>query len=255
MNSQPTPVSAPQRRRADPTRLEADRQLYADLAGTGFEGPGTELLLADLWRYGFDVVLAGMRTGTIYELCAMKGFGFTASEDEMEVLRRRADLRDEVAADCLHHAYQDFIAILQAEYWDPDKGATLRTFFVGTCLFAFRDAFRRWARPRRRYLQMIDSYAGFERTREQSTDTAWFEKAVILRETLDLILDGVSINARAVCKQMLSEPNATQDEIGQMLGKSRKSVERHLSRVRERAQRLAAAGVIIVPSVSSAVTR
>ncbi|MFB9457108.1 hypothetical protein [Streptomyces antimycoticus] len=43
--------------------------------------------------------------------------------------------------------------------------------------------------------------------------------------------------------------------IAQQLGTTRKSVERRLSRVRRRAEKLAAAGVIMVPSVSSAVTR
>ncbi|MFF9870415.1 hypothetical protein ACF1G0_34425 [Streptomyces sp. NPDC013953] len=48
---------------------------------------------------------------------------------------------------------------------------------------------------------------------------------------------------------------ATQDEIAQRLGTTRKSVERRLSRVRARAKKLAVAGVIMAPSVSSAVPR
>ncbi|AQW49509.1 hypothetical protein SHXM_02972 [Streptomyces hygroscopicus] len=76
----------------------------------------------------------------------------------------------------------------------------------------------------------------------------------MLRETLGIILAQASMEERAVCEAMLTT-GGTQEMIAQQLGTTRKSVERRLSRVRRRAEKLAAAGVIMVPSVSSAVTR
>ncbi|NIY64182.1 hypothetical protein [Streptomyces malaysiensis] len=80
------------------------------------------------------------------------------------------------------------------------------------------------------------------------------EEQTVLRETLGIILAQASMEERAVCEAMLTT-GGTQEVIAQQLGTTRKSVERRLSRVRRPAEKLAAAGVIMVPSVSSAVTR
>ncbi|WP_329167079.1 hypothetical protein OHB49_43380 (plasmid) [Streptomyces sp. NBC_01717] len=80
------------------------------------------------------------------------------------------------------------------------------------------------------------------------------ENQTVLQETLDIILAGAWMEERAVCKAMLTT-DATQEQIAQRLGTTRKSVERRLSKVRQRARKLAAADVIVTPSVSSAVTR
>ncbi|MCR8577514.1 ECF-type sigma factor [Streptomyces sp. Isolate_219] len=87
-----------------------------------------------------------------------------------------------------------------------------------------------------------------------SSATAASEHQTVLRETLSIILAKASMEERAVCEAMLTT-GATQEEIAQQLGTTRKTVERRLSRVRRRAQKLAAAGSIVVPSVSSAVAR
>ncbi|MEN2424366.1 hypothetical protein AABB02_40480 [Streptomyces rimosus] len=79
------------------------------------------------------------------------------------------------------------------------------------------------------------------------------ENQTVLQETLSIILAEASMEERAVCEAMRT--GATQEEIAQRLGTTRKSVERRLSRVRGRAKKLAAAGVIVAPAVSSAVTR
>ncbi|WP_407841357.1 sigma factor-like helix-turn-helix DNA-binding protein [Streptomyces sp. DSM 116496] len=80
------------------------------------------------------------------------------------------------------------------------------------------------------------------------------EHQTVLQETLATILAGASMEERAICTAIL-ETGATQEEIAQKLGTTRKSVERRLYRVRRRARKLAAAGTIVVPSVSSAVSR
>ncbi|MGW4233096.1 FAD-dependent oxidoreductase [Streptomyces sp. NPDC004980] len=69
------------------------------------------------------------------------------------------------------------------------------------------------------------------------------ENQTVLEETLDTILAGASMEERAVCKAMLTT-DATQEEIAQQLGTTRKSVERRLSKVRQRARKLAAAGTL-----------
>ncbi|MFI9824567.1 hypothetical protein ACIHFC_29560 [Streptomyces sp. NPDC052013] len=58
---------------------------------------------------------------------------------------------------------------------------------------------------------------------------------------------------RVVCRAMLIT-GATQDEIPQLLGTTRKSVDRRLSRVRRRAEKLAAADLIVVPSICASLS-
>ncbi|MFG3071934.1 hypothetical protein [[Kitasatospora] papulosa] len=249
-------VEAPARpRRApNPERLAADREVYERLVADGFTGHRLELLQEDLWRYGWKTMLKWMGDGTIIERCRERNIFFKAPWPEIEEIKRRSDIREEIAAFCVHQALTDFIELLEVGYWKPAKGATLRTFFIGSCLFAFRDAYRNWAAGYRRNLRLfLDPVASGELAGRVSGDLGQ-EHMAVLRETLDVILDGASMEARAICELMLTMPGGTQEEVGKKLGKSRKSVERHISRVRKRALDLATAGIILRPSTSSAVT-
>lgn len=233
---------------ADPERLAADRRLHELLVAERFTGRNFELFRDDLWRYGWNTVRAWMRDGTIYARCYAQQVIFTAHPSETEELRRRADLREDIAARCVEAAIEEFIKLLEAGFWKPEKGASIRTLFIGQCLHRFRDAYRRWAGPYRRELRTI---LGMDRESRE----LGLEKRTILRESLNLILAEASWEARAICELMLTT-DATQEEIGQRLGgKSRKSIERHLSRLRGRAHELAAAGLVVRPSTSSAVAR
>lgn len=261
-NITPGPGVPAQPDRAAAQRL-ADRELFAQLQADGFTGPRFELLRERLWVYGWNVLRSWMRRGTIIEKCRERRIWFKAPYTEVEELMRRADLREDIAIDCLGTAVKDFLAEGGAlEGWNPDKGRNLTSYFLHFALRHFKDAYRRWAREHRQRLSEIlgeDAYPryGF---RQGPLETDPFaspllgpEHQMVLREAVAIILDGASWEEHAVCKAMLA--GAKQEEIAQLLGTTRKSVERRLARVRGRALKLAAAGVIVTPSVSSAVTR
>lgn len=138
----------------------------------------------------------------------------------------------------------------------PGWRQNLTSFFIPIALRFFRDAFRGWAAGHRRRMREVlgdtmmydPGWDVWERVAPPGP-----EHQTVLRETLSIILAKASMEERAVCEAMLT--GATQEQIAQQLGTTRKTVERRLSRVRRRAQKLAAAGSIMVPSVSSAVTR
>ncbi|MFD8621715.1 hypothetical protein [Streptomyces sp. NPDC059513] len=252
-----TPVAEPPartRRVANPERLAADRELYERLVADEFTGPRFELFREELWRYGWRAMLKWMGDGTIIERCREHDILFYAPWPEIEEIKRRPDIREEIASFCVHLALTQFIELLEVGYWKPDKGATLRTFFIGSCLFAFRDAYKNWAAGYRRNLKLFLGPAASGELVERESRGLGQEHMAVLRETLDLILEDASMEARAICELMLTMPGGTQEEVGKKLGKSRKSVERHISRVRARALNLAAAGTILRPSTSSAVT-
>lgn len=169
---------------------------------------------------------------------------------------RRADVREDIAIDCLSKAVPWYLSECLQD-WGPEGGRNLTSFFVPIALHHFRDAYRRWARVHRRRMYEL---LGNSLYLSDSEYEIWGpvslpgpEEQTVLRETLSIILAKASVEERAVCEAMLT--GATQEEIAQRLGTTRKSVERRLSRVRKRAKNLAAANLVVVPSVSSAATR
>jgi DNA-directed RNA polymerase specialized sigma24 family protein len=130
-------------------RREADRELIAALALEGFTGPAQEMLEAELAAYAYPVMMAWTRTGEIIRRCAQKGrpLGITDtgagwSRDD------RCELSTETVARAL-----DFFRrkVLQAGAWDHTLGATIKTYFVGACLFQFPNVYQSWETERRNW--------------------------------------------------------------------------------------------------------
>ncbi|MEO3939419.1 sigma factor-like helix-turn-helix DNA-binding protein (plasmid) [Dermatophilaceae bacterium Soc4.6] len=131
-------------------RLLADANLVADLQAAGYGGREWQLTAEELARYGVDVLCSWIRKGTIYDKCAQKKRPVkrapegALTSDEIEsiagetVTRALGYFRDEV---------------LRAGRWDPEKGASLTTFFVGQCILRFPDVYRPW-------LTSVESHRG-----------------------------------------------------------------------------------------------
>jgi hypothetical protein len=254
------PVVLPSQRDRDVAQRAADRELFAELQADGFTGPRFDLLQDRFWRYGWTVLRSWMREGVIIERCREHKIYFPAPYTEVEEMKRRADVRDDIAIECLGKAIPAFMhgEGSPLQYWNPDGGRNLTSFFLHFALWFYRDAYRGWATGHRRRLREI---LGPDRIWVYDAGEEWWdvvpvpgpEEQTVLQETLSIILAEASMEERAVCEAMRT--GATQEEIAHRLGTTRKSVERRLSRVRSRAKKLAAAGVIVAPSVSSAVTR
>lgn len=254
------PVVLPARRERNDAQRAADRELFADLQADGFKGPRFDLLQDRFWHYGWTVLRSWMREGVIIERCREHRIFFKAPYTEVEEMKRRADVRDDIAIECLGNAMPAF---MEGEFsplrdWNPDGGRNLTSYFMHFALWFYRDAYRVWAAGHRRRMREI---LGPDRRiwAYDAVDDFWDlvpapgpEFQTVLQETLSIILAEASMEERAVCEAMRT--GDTQEEIAQRLGTTRKSVERCLSRVRGRAKKLAAAGVIVAPSVSSAVT-
>lgn len=61
--------------------------------------------------------------------------------------------RDELALETVAVAIRSFhdYALVKGE-WNPDAGASLKTYFVGNCVLEFPNVFRAWERERRRWV-------------------------------------------------------------------------------------------------------
>ncbi|WP_156250548.1 sigma-70 family RNA polymerase sigma factor [Pseudactinotalea terrae] len=130
-----------QARRVD--RLAADADLVTTLALAGYQGADYDLFATELSRYGLAVIGAWMRQGMILAKCkqqkglhaGLRSIGRGFSPDEV------IELSGETVAAALRHFRED---VLMRNKWRPDGGATLRTFFIGQCLFRFANVYKRW---------------------------------------------------------------------------------------------------------------
>jgi hypothetical protein len=119
-------------------RLQADARLRDALAVNDFAGPEYVLFEEDLVRYGRSVLMAELASGLIFTKCAQKG---------VRLPRWRLSSQDseELVYDTLARALPIFRrkALVEGR-WQPEGGATLKTFFVNFLPYQFANAYREW---------------------------------------------------------------------------------------------------------------
>jgi DNA-directed RNA polymerase specialized sigma24 family protein len=124
-------------------RLEADAELAAQLMLSQYQGRGWDMFAQALAEYGVQVIGAwvGGRERLIFAKCAAKGIGALVPVDY-----DKDDARG-LANETVVRAIAAFREkVLVPGRWRPAKGASLKTFFVGQCLFQFPNVYRKWQR-------------------------------------------------------------------------------------------------------------
>ncbi|MFH9800446.1 hypothetical protein [Streptomyces virginiae] len=230
-------------KRGNPEKLEADRALYARLQQRDFTGWEMDLLREDLWLYGWKCLSAWTQDGTIIEKCGERDIVVPSRWFEVETLRRRGDLRDEVVHTSVERAVRIFTEqYLPAARWDPNKGATMRTYFLRTCMYAFRDAFKDWSYSYRRNL-FSAAYPLVQADLYSLYGVGSYEDTTVFQETIQRIMENAGPEVRAICG-CIWETKMTHKEIGDELGITSRAVEGHMRRLRARAKLLVAKGEI-----------
>jgi hypothetical protein len=130
-------------------RREEDRELVAKLAKGNFEGPAQELFEAELAAYGYPVMMAWTRTGEIVRKTAGIGRPLIVPCGGLGWSREdRSELSMETVARAVNFFREK---VLRAGTWDHTRGATIKTYFVGACLFQFPNVYQVWQAERRRW--------------------------------------------------------------------------------------------------------
>jgi DNA-directed RNA polymerase specialized sigma24 family protein len=126
-------------------RLDTDRELVSELRRNNFEGVHYNYYAIELAKYGMAVIAGWTRRGLIMEKVKRHSFGGLPSLDQKELAdpNNAQTLADETVAIALRAFRED---VLIPGKWDPDKGASIKTFFVGQCLMQFPNVYRRWHR-------------------------------------------------------------------------------------------------------------
>lgn len=129
------------------SHLLADRELFAELKSDGFVGVRYEIFCNELAAYGRPVMRRWLITGEIYRRCAERNRPVKGWEELRELLREDPDAREQLAHDAVAAGLQHFHRhALSGGRWDPEGGASLRSYFVGAIILVFKDTHARWAR-------------------------------------------------------------------------------------------------------------
>lgn len=124
-------------------RRQADLEIHHELARAGCCGPSWDRYAEELARYGYAVMLAWLQSGEMFSQCKAKGCGLGPPPPEWTV-----DDRTGLANETVALAVNSFKQKLIEGRWTPDGGATLRTYFIGGCVFEFPNLYRKWLTDR-----------------------------------------------------------------------------------------------------------
>jgi DNA-directed RNA polymerase specialized sigma24 family protein len=214
-------------------RLGDDAELFERLAASGFSGPEYELFRAELAAYALPVMRSFIRRKTIYPMCRRARRPVAATDAIREHLAHDVDDRLELALETIASGLRLFERYaLRGRRWSPERGASLKTFFVGACVRTFSAAIRCWVAERDppgvRVLPM-DTVPNCGAHDDPAED-------VVSMQQVNDHLNGMKPLARDLAARVTLF-DETFEEAGQAHGLSARAVEGHLYRHRKEAQR------------------
>jgi DNA-directed RNA polymerase specialized sigma24 family protein len=223
-------------------RREQDQEKLSSLALTGFTGPEYEIFAGELAAYGYPVILAWLRRGMIFKYCADRGRPVRPTDTDRELLADSFEERLQLALETVAAALTFFRThVLVGKRWSYDGGATLTTYFVGACLFAFPNVFRKWQGEQRRWrggvnIEMLNCPDGSPTANHPGSDPADIAAA---RATVRDELNAMPPDTRAAAALILDD--LTFAEAGALLGTTERGIEGRLYRYRSARGRARAA--------------
>ncbi len=152
-------------------RRQADHEIITELKARNFDGPLYDYFAAEQAAYALAVLMSWMRTGEIFRKCKEKGRPVLPTEIWKWDREDRLGLAHLTVSKALAVFRQ---RVLVPGAWDPRRGATIKTFFVGACLLQFANFFNECASERRRWggpalLDVIDDSTSGDPLAEDAT--------------------------------------------------------------------------------------
>jgi hypothetical protein len=219
------------------SRRLQDRGLVDALFAVGFAGPLFEITVTEFAAYGIAVQMAWMRTGEIVRQCKARGRPVQAGS--LVTGQWSRDDRLEIASETTARALKFFVEdVLKPRRWDYLRGATLKTFFIGSCLLQFPNVFDRWMREQDRWARTHDADAEIEDADTLRRDARWSDptsETAINRQAACAALDGIT-DPRTREAARLCAIGWSIAEAGERVGLSPAAVEGRLYRLRKRTE-------------------
>lgn len=212
-------------------RLLADAELAERMESARYEGREWDYFATELIKYGLNVLVGWMRTGLIWKRLKSRGFGGLPSPPEWEWER---ETWQSLAADTVVIAVEKFRdTVLRPGKWDPRRGASLKTYFIGQCLIRFPNVYRSWeaetsARQAERPGDAEDWLAN-----QDSLERP--ENRVLVRD--EVLRELVGLDERTRHALLLLNRGYDQYEVAERMGITRKAVEMIVRRQAERGRK------------------
>lgn len=215
-------------------RLEADRELYAILRADGFTGANWDVFANEIARYGLAVIRSWLRSRQVFAKCAEKNAAAPdlpqhVTDDPVAV----NSIADEVVALAIVKFRDN---VLASGRWEPDrKGAraTLKSFFIGQCLFQYANAARGWLKENANVTRLLAEHelaAATPLTMKPATDD-------LIRDVAAAALRNGATNERAARILALDSLGYSRKEIADELAATPDTVASVLKRERARLRR------------------
>ena len=216
-------------------RIAADRELVDVLAAGGFAGPLFDRFRDELARYAASVLAGWMYSGYVFRLAAGRGLAVQPTAAELDELHRDVDLRQGLAVMVVAVALPAFREhALAGGGWRADGGASLTTYFLGACLTAFPNEFRKHRSQKQRWRAQDTAGQKTTASRAAASD----DPADLVAGTLRVRDDLARMDPRTRAIVALRMDGYRQEEIAEMLGEtSVRAVEGVLYRWRVRQAR------------------
>jgi RNA polymerase sigma factor (sigma-70 family) len=208
----------------DVQRRSGDEQLRARLAAVDFSGPDYEQFARRLAAYGLAVCAVKLDTGAIFRDCADLNRPCGDPPRQWSAQDRRTLVQDTVAEGLLLFHRK---GLVQGD-WKPTGGASLKTYFIGSCVLCFADVYRAWQRDKVRWERLMGTAAAAA-TQHQPQDPA---DIVALRDRIHRGLQQLDPRTRDAI--ILTERGYSQLEIADLMSISVRGVEGLLRRHRAR---------------------
>ena len=130
-------------------RMLGDANLLLNLQLNAYAPKVWDPVAEEFARYGLAVFRSWIRQGLVFGIVTKAtGFGFFELPegritDPVEV--------EDLASMTVVLALRDFLEkVLKQNKWDPQRGASLKTYFIGQCKWQFPNVYKEWFRLQRR---------------------------------------------------------------------------------------------------------
>lgn len=122
-------------------RLGGDEELLLKLQLSGFADRDWNPVAQEFARYGLAVITSWIRKRSVYQKVKRRtGYGLPTLDDWPSDEHALNDIAEDTVVEALGYFKN---SVLMAGKWDPTKGASLRTYFIGQCLFKFANCYRK----------------------------------------------------------------------------------------------------------------
>lgn len=222
--------------------LAGDRELYALLKEERFEGANYEEFKAVLIDYGYGVINGWAREGKLLAECRRKkarglppdGLLFT----ESLARERREDLVSDIVVAGIHRFTNDS---MRGGKWSPDGSASMKTYFIGGCLFSAVGPLAALAQELREEKQRVEleqevvqHYLPKQISTDPQISAADFADAVVDNSHAQELLQRLSPKDRELVE--MKDSGLTYRQMASNLETTPKGIESRLKRIRRDAE-------------------